>query len=55
MKKLTTMFIAALLIAAIYVITKDLGDHNSKPGGAGEIWWTQVPEIEAFYQNISKE
>jgi hypothetical protein len=54
MKKINIIFMTIILIAAFYVMLKDLGDYSTKPAGAGEIWWTQVPQIDKFYQNLNK-
>lgn len=50
MKKLRAILITIFLGIAFFVILKDLGDYNNKPGGAGEIWWTQVPQIDELYR-----
>lgn len=54
MKKLRAILITIVLIIVFIVMLKDLGDHKNKPGGAGEIWWTQVPQIDETYQKLNK-
>lgn len=53
MKKLTMLFLSVIIFAVFFIISKDLGEYSSKPGGAGEIWWTQVPVIESTYQEVT--
>ena len=53
MKKLTMLFLSVIIFAVVLIISKDIGEYSNKPGGAGEIWWTQVPAIEATYQEVT--
>jgi hypothetical protein len=55
MKKIGIVFISLIILVAGYIVTQDVGDFESKPGGAGEIWWTQVPVIEEVYTNINNK
>ncbi|NLZ49907.1 MAG: hypothetical protein GX895_14210 [Clostridiales bacterium] len=54
MKRIRVILIAIILIVFFIVMVNDLGDHTNKPGGAGEIWWTQVPQIDETYRKLNK-
>ncbi len=47
-----TLFVVA---TAFYIVASDLGEHGKKAGGAGDIWWTGVPQINAAYEDLTRE
>ncbi|WP_156924145.1 hypothetical protein [Halonatronum saccharophilum] len=52
MKYLKIISLVFLLVVVFYIISSDLGNSNNQPSGAGEIWWTEVEEIEESFENI---
>jgi hypothetical protein len=49
--KKTVMFF--VVISAIYIVATDVGRSQEQISGAGDIWWTGVPQIHQAYDKLT--
>ena len=43
-----------LVITEGWITGKDYGNYRNHVSGAGDIWWTDVPEVEESYRKLNK-
>jgi hypothetical protein len=41
-----------VLASVVYIVFTDLGGMAGQNTGAGEIWWTDAPEVNEAYKSI---
>ncbi|MCK8824414.1 hypothetical protein [Fuchsiella alkaliacetigena] len=54
MKFIKKSLILMVVIGILIVVGLDLGNLRGQSSGAGDIWWTEVPEISESYQRLNK-
>ncbi len=53
LKIVNLIVFVAIVFVAISIISSDVGNYSDKLGGAGDIWWADVPAVEESYQHIT--